>query len=66
MDKNGNWVPTHSPALFYCGLMSDFLDNCTKTYFACSSPGALFDISTRENVDIVWINNLNSSAVPDN
>ena len=61
IDSNGK----KSIELFYCSLVRNFYDTCDQSYLGCSSPGPMFDIPAREHIDIVWINALNSSLLPD-
>jgi hypothetical protein len=32
---------------------------------ACSSPGPMFDIASREMVDVIWVNRLDHNILPD-
>lgn len=51
--------------LYYCSIVRGFYDTCNEAFIACSSPGPMFDIPAREHIDVVWINALNSSHIPE-
>lgn len=55
---------TEVSSLYYCGLTKHFYDDCNNSFIACSSPGPIFDIPSRDHIDIIWVNNLNPGSVP--
>lgn len=45
---------------YYCGIVTNIGSSCDDEVFeACSIPGPMFDLKTKQHVDIIWINNLN-------
>jgi hypothetical protein len=52
--KNGNLV------LQYCGRLRTFNQYCNQSIYGCTS-GPMFDIEARKAIDVIWINNINSS-----
>jgi hypothetical protein len=47
--------------LQYCGRLRTFNQYCNQSTYSCTS-GPMFDIEARRSIDVIWINNLNSTT----